>query len=178
VLNYRNGYNIFASNGILFNHESPRRGEFFVTRKIVLGLIKIKLGLEKTLYLGNLDSKRDWGHAEDYVEAQWKILQYSKPDDFVISTGLQTSVRDFVKKVAKKLDIKITFKRKGLNEIGVDENKKAIIRVSKNYFRPLDVTNLLGNSSKAKRLLNWKPKKNLDYLIDEMINFDLNNLKK
>lgn len=178
VLNYRNGYNIFASNGILFNHESPRRGEFFVTRKIVLGLIKIKLGLEKTLYLGNLDSKRDWGHAEDYVEAQWKILQYSKPDDFVISTGLQTSVRDFVKKVAKKLDIEITFKGRGLNEIGVDENKKAIIRVSKNYFRPLDVTNLLGNSSKARRLLNWRPKKNLDYLIDEMIKFDLNNLKK
>lgn len=178
VLNYRNGYNIFASNGILFNHESPRRGEFFVTRKIVLGLIKIKLGLEKTLYLGNLDSKRDWGHAEDYVEAQWKILQYSKPDDFVISTGLQTSVRDFVKKVAKKLDIKITFNGRGLNEIGVDENKKVLIRVNKNYFRPLDVTNLLGNSSKAKRLLNWKPKKNLDYLIDEMIKFDLNNLKK
>lgn len=178
VLNYRNGYNIFASNGILFNHESPRRGEFFVTRKIVLGLIKIKLGLEKTLYLGNLDSKRDWGHAEDYVEAQWKILQYNKPDDFVISTGLQTSVRDFVKKVAKKLDIEITFKGRGLNEIGVDENKKAIIRVSKNYFRPIDVTNLLGNSSKARRLLNWRPKKNLDYLIDEMIKFDLNNLKK
>ena len=178
VLNYRNGYNIFASNGILFNHESPRRGEFFVTRKIVLGLIKIKFGLMKTLYLGNLDSKRDWGHAEDYVEAQWKILQYSKPDDFIISTGVQTSVRDFVKKVAKKLNIKIIFNGKGLNEVGVDENKKVIIRVSKNYFRPLDVTNLLGNYSKAKRLLNWKPKKNLDYLIDEMIKFDLNDLKK
>ena len=164
VLNYRNGYGIFASNGILFNHESPRRGEFFVTRKIVLGLVKIKLGLLKTLYLGNLDSKRDWGHAEDYVEAQWKILQYSKPDDFVISTGKQTSIRDFIKKVGNKLDINITFKGKGLNEIGVDKKNKIIIRVSKNYFRPLDVTNLLGDYSKAKRLLNWKPKKDLDYL--------------
>jgi GDPmannose 4,6-dehydratase len=178
VLNYRNGYGIFASNGILFNHESPRRGEFFVTRKIVLGLVKIKLGLLKTLYLGNLDSKRDWGHAEDYVEAQWKILQYSKPDDFVISTGKQTSIRDFIKKVGNKLDINITFKGKGLNEIGVDKKNKIIIRVSKNYFRPLDVTNLLGDYSKAKRLLNWKPKKDLDYLIDEMIKFDLDNLKK
>jgi GDPmannose 4,6-dehydratase len=178
VLNYRNGYNIFASNGILFNHESPRRGEFFVTRKIVLGLLRIKLGLIKTLYLGNLDSKRDWGHAEDYVEAQWKILQHSKPDDFVISTGIQTSVRDFIKKVAQKLDIRINFKGKGLNEVGIDQNKKVIIRVSKNYFRPLDVTNLLGNYSKAKRLLNWKPKKTLDNLIDEMIKFDLSNLKK
>jgi GDPmannose 4,6-dehydratase len=178
VLNYRNGYNIFASNGILFNHESPRRGEFFVTRKIVLGLLRIKLGLIKNLYLGNLDSKRDWGHAEDYVEAQWKILQHSKPDDFVISTGIQTSVRDFIKKVAQKLDIRINFKGKGLNEVGIDQNKKVIIRVSKNYFRPLDVTNLLGNYSKAKRLLNWKPKKTLDNLIDEMIKFDLSNLKK
>jgi len=178
VLNYRNGFNIFASNGILFNHESPRRGEFFVTRKIVLGLVKIKLGLIKTLYLGNLDSKRDWGHAEDYVEAQWKILQYNKPDDFVISTGKQTSVRDFIKKVGNKLDIKIAFKGKGLNEIGVDKKNKIIIRVSKNYFRPLDVTNLLGDYSKAKRLLNWKPKKDLDYLINEMIKFDLDNLKK
>lgn len=178
VINYRNGYNIFASNGILFNHESPRRGEFFVTRKIVLGLVKIKLGLMKTLYLGNLDSKRDWGHAEDYIEAQWRILQYNKPDDFVISTGKQTSVRDFIKKVANKLDIKIAFKGKGLNEIGIDKSKKVIIRVSKNYFRPLDVTNLLGDYSKAKRLLNWKPKKDLDYLIDEMIKFDLHNLKK
>jgi GDPmannose 4,6-dehydratase len=178
VLNYRNGYNIFASNGILFNHESPRRGEFFVTRKIVLGLIKIKLGLMKTLFLGNLDSKRDWGHAEDYVEAQWRILQYNKPDDFVISTGVQISVRDFIKKVAKKLNIKIVFKGKGLNEVAYDENKKIIIRVSKNYFRPLDVTNLLGDYSKAKKLLNWKPKKNLDNLIDEMIEFDFDVLKK
>jgi GDPmannose 4,6-dehydratase len=178
VLNYRNGYGIFASNGILFNHESPRRGEFFVTRKIILGLVKIKLGLLKTLYLGNLNSKRDWGHAEDYVEAQWKILQYGKPDDFVISTGKQTSIRDFIKKVGNKLGINITFKGKGLNEIGVDKKNKIIIRVSKNYFRPIDVTNLLGDYSKAKRLLNWKPKKDLDYLIDEMIRFDLDNLKK
>ena len=178
VLNYRNGYNIFASNGILFNHESPRRGEFFVTRKIVLGLVRIKLGLMKTLYLGNLDSKRDWGHAEDYVEAQWKILQHNKPDDFIISTGKQISVRDFIKKVANKLDIKISFKGKGLNEIGVDQNKKVIVRVSKNYFRPLDVTNLLGDYSKAKKLLNWKPKKNLNHIIDEMIKFDFDNLKK
>ena len=151
--------------------------EFFVTRKIVLGLIKIKLGLMKTLYLGNLDSKRDWGHAEDYVEAQWRILQYNKPDDFVISTGVQISVRDFIKKVAKKLNIKIVFKGKGLNEVAYDENKKIIIRVSKNYFRPLDVKNLLGDYSKAKKLLNWKPKKNLDNLIDEMIKFDFDDLK-
>ena len=178
VLNYRNGYKIFASNGILFNHESTRRSEFFVTRKIILGLVKIKLGLIKTLYLGNLDSKRDWGHAEDYVEAQWKILQYHKPDDFVIATGVQISVRDFAKKVAEKLNIKLTFKGKGIKEIGFDETKRAIIKVSKNYFRPLDVTNLRGDYTKAKRLLNWKPKKNIDNLINEMIKFDLDNLTK
>jgi GDPmannose 4,6-dehydratase len=178
VLNYRNAYNIFASNGILFNHESPTRGEFFVTRKIILGLIKIKLGLLNTLYLGNLDSKRDWGHAEDYVEAQWKILQHNKPDDFVIATNEQTSIRNFIIKVAEKLNIKIRFKGKGIKEVAVDENNKVIIRISKNYFRPLDVTNLMGDYSKAKKLLNWKPKKNLDYLINEMIESDLKNLKK
>ena len=172
--NYREAYNIFGSNGILFNHESPRRGETFVTKKIVRALVKIKMGRQKTLYLGNLDSKRDWGHARDYVEAMWKILQLNQPDDFVIATGKQYSIRQFISFVSKKLDMKILWKGKGLKEKGYDSsNKKPIILIDKNYIRPLDVNTLLGNASKARKKLSWKPKINIHKLIDEMISEEI-----
>ncbi len=172
--NYREAYNIFGSNGILFNHESPRRGETFVTKKIVRALVKIKMGRQKTLYLGNLDSKRDWGHARDYVEAMWKILQLNQPDDFVIATGKQYSIRQFISIVSKKLDMKILWKGKGLKEKGYDSsNKKPIILIDKNYIRPLDVNTLLGNASKARKKLSWKPKINIHKLIDEMISEEI-----
>ena len=177
VKNYRKAYNLFASNGILFNHESPRRGEFFVTRKIVIELIKIKLGVTKCLYLGNLNSLRDWGHAEEYAEMQWRILQHKSPDDFVIATGKQTSVREFVIKVARQLGIKLYFKGTGLKECGYNENNKKIIAVKKYFFRPSDVTNLMGDSTKAKKILKWKPKKDLDFLIQEMISHDYDRIK-
>ena len=178
VINYRNSYNIFASNGILFNHESPRRGEFFVTRKIVIGLIKLKLGITNKLHLGNLESLRDWGHAREYAEMQWKILQLSRPDDFVIATGKQISVRTFLLKVADQLGMKIFFKGKGLNEIGYNEKNKKIIFVNKDFYRPTDVTNLQGDSSKARKILNWKPKITIDQLISEMIESDYDKIKK
>ncbi|MDA9604527.1 GDP-mannose 4,6-dehydratase [Candidatus Pelagibacter sp.] len=168
--NYREAYGIFGSNGILFNHESPRRGETFVTKKIVNALCKIKLGLQKKLYLGNLDAKRDWGHAEDYVEAMWKILQQRKPDDFVIATGKQYSVKQFVNIVSKKLGLKIVWKGTGINEIGYDVfTKKIIIECDKKYFRPLDVNTLLGDARKARAKLKWKPKINIDQLVDDMV---------
>jgi len=178
VINYRNSYNIFASNGILFNHESPRRGEFFVTRKIVIGLIKLKLGIANQLHLGNLESLRDWGHAREYAEMQWKILQLNQPDDFVIATGKQISVRTFLLKVADQLGMKIYFKGKGLNEIGYNEKNKKIIFVNKYFYRPTDVTNLQGDSSKARKILNWKPKITIDQLISEMIESDYEKIKK
>ena len=178
VINYRNSYNIFASNGILFNHESPRRGEFFVTRKIVIGLIKLKLGIANQLHLGNLESLRDWGHAREYAEMQWKILQLNQPDDFVIATGKQISVRTFLLKVADQLGMKIYFKGKGLNEIGYNEKNKKIIFVNKDFYRPTDVTNLQGDSSKARKILNWKPKITIDQLISEMIESDYEKIKK
>ena len=175
--NYREAYNIFGSNGILFNHESPRRGETFVTKKIIKALVRIKMGYQKQLVLGNLDSKRDWGHARDYVEAMWKILQQKKPSDYVIATGKQYSIRQFISFVAKKLNMKIFWKGKGLNEIGYDAlNKKKIISVDKNYIRPLDVNTLLGNAAKARRELKWKPQTNIHTLIDEMINEEMNIL--
>ena len=168
--NYREAYNIFGSNGILFNHESPRRGETFVTKKIVRALVRIKMGKQKKLFLGNLDSKRDWGHARDYVEAMWKILQQKKPDDFVIATGKQLSIRQFVNLVAKKLNMHIIWRGKGLNEKGFDlKSKKNIIMVDKNYLRPLDVNTLLGNATKARKKLSWKPNTNINQLIEEMI---------
>ena len=143
--NYREAYNIFGCNGILFNHESPRRGETFVTKKIVRALVRIKRGKQKTLYLGNLDAKRDWGHAKDYVVAMWKILQQKKPEDFVIATGKQYSIRQFISLVSKKINIKIIWKGKGLKEKGYDSiNRKPIIAIDKNYIRPLDVNTLLG----------------------------------
>ena len=172
--NYREAYNIFGSNGILFNHESPRRGETFVTKKIVSALVKIKMGKQKKLFLGNLDSRRDWGHAKDYVEAMWKILQQKKPDDFVIATGKQLSIRQFVNLVSKKLNMNIYWKGQGINEVGFDKiSKKKIIFVDKNYIRPLDVNTLLGNAKKARKTLSWKPKIQINQLIDEMISEEI-----
>ena len=168
--NYREAYNIFGSNGILFNHESPRRGETFVTKKIIRALVRIKMNKQKVLYLGNLDSKRDWGHARDYVEAMWKILQQKKPDDFVIATGKQLSIRQFINLVTKKLNLNIVWKGKGLKEKGYDiTSKRNVILIDKNYIRPLDVNTLLGNASKARKQLSWKPKTNINQLIEEMI---------
>ena len=175
--NYREAYNIFGSNGILFNHESPRRGETFVTKKIIRALVRIKTGRQKSLFLGNLDSKRDWGHARDYVEAMWKILQQRKPDDYVIATGKQYSIRQFINLVAKKINLNIIWKGKGLNEKGYDtRTKKNIIFIDKNYIRPLDVNTLLGNASKARKQLSWTPKTNINQLIEEMISEELNIL--
>ena len=174
--NYREAYNIFGSNGILFNHESPRRGETFVTKKIISALVKIKMGKQKKLFLGNLDAKRDWGHARDYVEAMWKILQQKKPDDFVIATGKQYSIRQFINFVSKKLNMRIKWSGKGINEKGYDlVSKKNIIFVDKNYLRPLDVNTLLGNAAKARKQLSWKPKTSIHQLIEEMISEEVNN---
>ena len=176
TINYREAYGLFASNGILFNHESPRRGETFVTKKIITALCKIKKKKQKKLYLGNLYAKRDWGHAKDYCNAMWKILQQKKPDDFVISTGKQYSIKQFVNKVAKKLNFKLKWKGKGLKEKAIDlKNNQIIIECDKKYFRPLDVENLIGDSSKAKKILRWKPKYDIDSLIDDMISHQLKN---
>ncbi len=167
--NYREAYNIFACNGILFNHESPRRGETFVTKKIVSALCKIKEGKQKKLFLGNLNAKRDWGHARDYCYAMWKILQQKTPDDYVVATGKQYSIKQFVNFTAKKLNMKIVWKGKGINEKGFDEKNNPIIQCDKNYFRPLDVNTLLGNAKKARYKLKWKPKEDINSLIEEMI---------
>ena len=167
--NYREAYKIFACNGILFNHESPRRGETFVTKKIISALCKIKEGKQKKLFLGNLNAKRDWGHARDYCLAMWKILQQKKPDDYVIATGKQYSIKQFINLTAKKIGLKIYWKGKKLNEKAYDEKGNPIIECDKNYFRPLDVNTLLGDAKKARKLLKWKPKENLNSLIDEMI---------
>ena len=174
--NYREAYNIFASNGILFNHESSRRGETFVTKKIVSAMCKIKYGKQRKLFLGNLYAKRDWGHAKDYCLAMWKILQHKKPDDFIIATGKQYSIKYFVNLVAKKLKMKIKWKGKGLKEKAYDKYNKPIVECDKNYFRPLDVNTLLGNSSKAKKELKWKPKIDINMLIDEMIENELKHI--
>ena len=167
--NYREAYQIFAVNGILFNHESPRRGETFVTKKIVSALCKIKEGKQKTLFLGNLNAKRDWGHARDYCVAMWKMLQQKQPEDFVIATGVQYSIKEFVNLTSRKLGMKIKWTGKGINEKGIDEKNRIIIQCDKNYFRPLDVNTLLGDAKKAKKKLKWKPQENINSLIDEMI---------
>ena len=167
--NYREAYNIYACNGILFNHESSRRGETFVTKKIVSGLCKIKEGKQKKLFLGNLKAKRDWGHAKDYCYAMWKILQQKKPDDYVVATGIQYSIKEFINLTANKLNYRITWRGKGLKEKGYNSNGIPIIECDKNYFRPLDVNTLLGDAKKAQKKLKWKPKKNIHDLIDEMI---------
>lgn len=184
TVNYREAYGMYACNGILFNHESPRRGETFVTRKITRGLANIAQGLEKCLYLGNLDAKRDWGHAKDYVEMQWLMLQQEQPEDFVIATGIQYSVRDFVVLAAAKLGIKLKFEGIGENEKGVvvsiaGENAPAlnigdaIVAIDINYFRPAEVETLLGDAANAKNKLGWIPKISFNELIDEMISADL-----
>jgi len=176
TINYRESYKIFACNGILFNHESPVRGETFVTRKIVIGLCKIKQKKQKKLYLGNLDAKRDWGHAKDYVEAMWKMLQRKTPKDYVISIGKQYSVRDFVNLVLKELKIKHTWRGKGIKSKCYDHEGNCIIECSKSYFRPLEVETLLGDSRLARRELNWKPKYDTKSLVKEMVISELKNL--
>jgi GDPmannose 4,6-dehydratase len=175
---YRKAYGIFAANGILFNHESPKRGETFVTKKIARGLTEIKFGIRKKLSLGNINSKRDWGHAKDYVEGMWRILQNNKPDDFVLATGKQITIRDFIVKCLKFLGLKYRFTGKGLNEKVLDENNKIIVDIDKKYFRPIDVENLKGDSSKARKVLNWKPKYTIDDLVKEMCLFEIENIKK
>jgi GDPmannose 4,6-dehydratase len=172
TVNYREAYAIYACNGILFNHESPVRGETFVTRKITRALTRIKLGLQKNLYLGNLDARRDWGHAKDFVEAQWLMLQQQYPEDLVIATGKQHSVRDFINEASKNLDIKIEWKGKNLEEVG-SYNGKDIIKIDPRYFRPTEVQTLLGDASKAKKKLNWEPKISFEQLVKEMIDEDL-----
>ena len=174
--NYREAYKIFACNGILFNHESPRRGETFVTKKIISAMCKIKEGKQKKLFLGNLDAKRDWGHARDYCLAMWKILQQKKPEDYVIATGRQYSIKQFINITAKKLNMKIVWKGKGIKEKGFDKNGNAIIECDINYLRPLDVNTLLGDARKARKKLKWKPKEDLNSLIDEMIDSEYQSL--
>jgi GDPmannose 4,6-dehydratase len=175
IINYREAYNFFACNGILFNHESPVRGETFVTRKITIGLARIKLGKQKKIKLGNIYAKRDWGHAKDYAQAMWKMLQLKKPDDFVIATGKQYSVKDFINLAAKKLNINIIWSGKGLNEIGVDKKtNKIIIEIDKKYFRPTEVESLKGDYKKAKKILKWQPATTFKELVDEMVTSDFN----
>jgi GDPmannose 4,6-dehydratase len=179
TINYREAYSIYACNGILFNHESPIRGETFVTRKITRALARIKLGLQDNLFLGNMDAKRDWGHAKDYVEMQWLMLQQDKPEDFTISTGVQYSVRDFVNLAAKELDIELKWDGRGVNETGIDvATGKIIIRVDPRYFRPTEVETLLGDSTKAREKLGWTPKTSFKELVKEMVICDLNEAKK
>ena len=169
IKNYREAYNLHASSGILFNHESPRRGETFVTRKITQGLSKISVGLQDILYLGNLDAKRDWGHAKDFVEAMWLMLQQDEPDDYVIATGKQYSVRDFVNKAAPFFGLNIEWKGEGVEEEGVDKTTgRSIIKVSDKYFRPTEVESLLGDASKAKEKLGWEPKITFEQLVEDM----------
>ena len=170
---YREAYGIFASNGILFNHESPRRGPTFVTKKIVQALVRIQMNKQDYLSLGNLYAIRDWGHAKDYVETMWKILQYKKPDDWVIATNEEMTVKTFINKCAKKLKMNLIWKNKGVNEIAIDKNtKKTIIKIDKKYFRPGEVDFLKGDYSKAKKLLKWKPRYKSDDLIDDMIKYE------
>ena len=177
TVNFREAYDIYACNGILFNHESPVRGETFVTRKITRALTRIKLGLQKDLYLGNLDSLRDWGHAKDFVEAQWLMLQQEKPEDFVIATGKQHSVREFINIAAKELDMKIEWSGKGKSETGI-VNGKDTIKIDSRYYRPTEVESLLGDSSKARTKLKWKPKISFESLVKEMIENDLKIAKR
>lgn len=178
TVNYREAYGIYACNGILFNHESPIRGENFVTRKITRALARIKLGLQEHLYLGNLDALRDWGHAKDYVEMQWLMLQQDKPEDFVIATGVQYSVRDFVTIAAKELGMDISWKGEGLSEQGSDVSGKCIVSVDPRYFRPTEVENLLGDPSKAKAKLGWEPKITFMELVQEMVREDLKTAQR
>ncbi|WP_017942518.1 MULTISPECIES: GDP-mannose 4,6-dehydratase [unclassified Thioalkalivibrio] len=178
VVNYREAYGMYACNGILFNHESPVRGETFVTRKITRALARIKLGLQERLYLGNLDAKRDWGHARDYVEMQWLMLQQDTPDDYVIATGEQHSVRDFVDAAAHELGMRIEWRGEGVDEQGFDDKGRCIVSVDPRYFRPTEVETLLGDASKAKRELGWEPRIRFDELVAEMVREDLRSAER
>jgi GDPmannose 4,6-dehydratase len=188
TVNYREAYDMFACNGILFNHESPIRGETFVTRKITRAVARIGLGMQDKLFLGNLDAKRDWGHARDYVEAMWLMLQQKKPQDFVIATGITTTVRDFVKLSFAEIGIELEFKGKGVKEIGVVKKCKSrvyqiakgevVVAVDEKYFRPTEVDLLLGNPNKAKKILGWKPKHNLQSLVKDMMKSDVALFKR
>ncbi len=178
TVNYREAYGIFGCNGILFNHESPVRGETFVTRKITRALARIKLGLQDCLYLGNLNARRDWGHAKDYVEMQWLMLQQAKPEDYVIATGEQHSVREFVEEAARELGISIHWEGKGVEEKGFDENDNCIVRVDPRYFRPTEVETLLGDASKAREKLGWTPKIGFRELVREMVREDLKDAER
>ena len=177
--NYRESYNLFACNGVLFNHESPRRGESFVTRKITRSLARIKLGLDQCLYLGNLEAKRDWGYAKDYVEAMWLMLQQAKPDDYVISTGETHTVREFTEEACRNLGINLKWKGNGIDEVGIDESSgKEIIKIDPFYFRPTEVDLLIGDSSFAKKKLGWKPKVKFKELVKLMVDADLADQKR
>ncbi len=178
TVNYREAYGLYACNGILFNHESPLRGETFVTRKITRALARIKLNLQDCLYLGNMDSLRDWGHARDYVEAQWLMLQQDKPEDFVIATGVQYSVRQFVDAATKELGIQITWQGQGVEETGTDQHGKVIVKVDPRYFRPTEVETLLGDPTKAREKLGWTPKVSFDELVAEMVREDLKSAER
>jgi GDPmannose 4,6-dehydratase len=177
TVNYREAYGIYACNGILFNHESPLRGETFVTRKITRALARISLGTQDCLYLGNMDAKRDWGHAKDYVRMQWLMLQQEEADDFVIATGEQYSVREFVEIGCKKLGMSVTWQGEGVDEKGYDANGQCIVAVDPQYFRPTEVETLLGDASKAKQLLGWEPEITFDELVTEMVEYDLAEAK-
>ena len=173
TVNYREAYGMYACNGILFNHESPRRGETFVTRKITRALARIKLGLQQCLYLGNLDALRDWGHARDYVEMQWLMLQQQRPEDYVIATGRQYSVRQFVDMAAAGVGMSIEWRGQGVEEKGYDEDGRCVVRVDPRYFRPTEVETLLGDASKAKRQLGWEPRISFEEMVAEMVCEDL-----
>lgn len=178
TVNYREAYGLYACNGVLFNHESPVRGETFVTRKITRGLARIKVGLQKSLFLGNLDARRDWGHARDYAEMQWLMLQQETPEDFVIATGEQRSVRDFVQTAASKIGIPVIWKGEGVAERGYDADGNCIVEIDPRYFRPTEVDTLLGDASKAREKLGWRPRTTFDQLVTEMVTHDLDAAKR
>ena len=177
--NYREAYNIFASNGILFNHESPIRGETFVSRKVTRAVASIKLGIQDCLYLGNLDARRDWGHAKDYVKGMWMILQHNKADDFILATGKNHTVRELVERSFKEVGIIVKWKGSGYKEVGINvENKKVLVKIDKKYFRPTEVEELLGDYSKAKKELKWEPQIKFKELVKEMVTSEIKNLEK
>ena len=178
TVNYREAYGLFACNGIMFNHESPVRGENFVTRKITRAMARIKLGLQERLYLGNLDAKRDWGHAKDYIRMPWMMLQQDRPDDYVIATGIHYSVRDFVDAASRELGITITWKGEGLEEKGYNAQGRCIVAVDPRYFRPAEVDTLLGDASKAQKKLGWKPQTTFQQLVREMVTEDLRSAER
>ena len=177
TINYREAYGMYACSGILFNHESPIRGETFVTRKVTRGLARIKLGLQERLYMGNLDAKRDWGHARDYVEMQWLMLQQDEPDDYVIATGQQYSVREFIERAAARLGMPIHWEGSGIDEVGVTGDR-VIVSIDPDYFRPAEVESLMGDAGKAREKLGWKPRVNFESLVAEMVDGDLELAKR